>query len=110
MLRKLPLRRRVWLFLLALLTLGGMCWADTFDLSDDIPLSQNTVEQALQPEEVNEQVLLLLELSAQAVRVVAPVAPSAQDRKSTRLNSSHGYISYAVFCLKKKKQKTKRDL
>src|SRR2546429_7107233 len=26
------------------------------------------------------------------------------DRKSTRLNSSHGYISYAVFCLKKKKE------
>src|SRR2546422_6996682 len=26
------------------------------------------------------------------------------DRKSTRLNSSHGYISYAVFCLKKKKK------
>src|SRR2546422_4465371 len=30
-----------------------------------------------------------------------PIALS--DRKSTRLNSSHGYISYAVFCLKKKK-------
>src|SRR2546429_6854877 len=30
----------------------------------------------------------------------------AQDRKSTRLNSSHGYISYAVFCLKKKKKQT----
>src|SRR3989449_5094638 len=29
------------------------------------------------------------------------------DRKSTRLNSSHGYISYAVFCLKKKKQQTR---
>src|SRR2546422_8112878 len=29
----------------------------------------------------------------------------AKDRKSTRLNSSHGYISYAVFCLKKKKKK-----
>src|SRR3989449_4658172 len=29
-----------------------------------------------------------------------------QDRKSTRLNSSHGYISYAVFCLKKKKKNT----
>src|SRR2546429_6683526 len=28
----------------------------------------------------------------------------ARDRKSTRLNSSHGYISYAVFCLKKKKR------
>src|SRR5256884_4940131 len=27
------------------------------------------------------------------------------DRKSTRLNSSHGYISYAVFCLKKKKHR-----
>src|SRR5687768_17685111 len=30
-----------------------------------------------------------------------------EDRKSTRLNSSHGYISYAVFCLKKKKKKKK---
>src|SRR2546429_2581228 len=29
-----------------------------------------------------------------------------QDRKSTRLNSSHGYISYAVFCLKKKNKLT----
>src|SRR5687768_18245914 len=29
---------------------------------------------------------------------------AAPDRKSTRLNSSHGYISYAVFCLKKKKR------
>src|SRR2546429_7971313 len=28
-----------------------------------------------------------------------------RDRKSTRLNSSHGYISYAVFCLKKKKRR-----
>src|SRR2546422_5216704 len=28
------------------------------------------------------------------------------DRKSTRLNSSHGYISYAVFCLKKKKERS----
>src|SRR2546422_8219064 len=30
-------------------------------------------------------------------------AQASRDRKSTRLNSSHGYISYAVFCLKKKK-------
>src|SRR3989449_4518484 len=35
-------------------------------------------------------------------RIVAHVG-ARQDRKSTRLNSSHGYISYAVFCLKKKK-------
>src|SRR2546422_4091888 len=32
-----------------------------------------------------------------------------QDRKSTRLNSSHGYISYAVFCLKKKKQNQRKE-
>src|SRR5688572_31732660 len=31
-----------------------------------------------------------------------------EDRKSTRLNSSHSQISYAVFCLKKKKKKTKK--
>src|SRR2546422_4110327 len=34
----------------------------------------------------------------------APPAATNEDRKSTRLNSSHGYISYAVFCLKKKKK------
>src|SRR2546429_4072862 len=32
------------------------------------------------------------------------VPQPTRDRKSTRLNSSHGYISYAVFCLKKKKK------
>src|SRR5438105_8790775 len=32
-------------------------------------------------------------------------APAVLDRKSTRLNSSHEWISYAVFCLKKKKKK-----
>src|SRR2546422_3023628 len=32
------------------------------------------------------------------------------DRKSTRLNSSHGYISYAVFCLKKKKMNNKSEI
>src|SRR5687768_17630333 len=31
------------------------------------------------------------------------------DRKSTRLNSSHGYISYAVFCLKKKKKRKQNN-
>src|SRR5271169_7115195 len=35
----------------------------------------------------------------------AAQAEAGQDRKSTRLNSSHGSISYAVFCLKKKKKK-----
>src|SRR2546422_8517170 len=40
-------------------------------------------------------------LSRRAQLIEEPV-----DRKSTRLNSSHGYISYAGFCLKKKKKKT----
>src|SRR2546422_3711294 len=35
---------------------------------------------------------------------------AARDRKSTRLNSSHGYISYAVFCLKKKKKKNNSNV
>src|SRR2546422_8377101 len=39
------------------------------------------------------------------VRGRSCTAASPTDRKSTRLNSSHGYISYAVFCLKKKKKK-----
>src|SRR2546422_8410233 len=44
-----------------------------------------------------------------AAQALAVEPPAARDRKSTRLNSSHGYISYAVFCLKKKKTKhTKR--
>src|SRR5687768_10565777 len=36
-------------------------------------------------------------------RTTLSLREASEDRKSTRLNSSHGYISYAVFCLKKKK-------
>src|SRR3989449_1979915 len=43
----------------------------------------------------------------QAMRQDKKVQDRRIDRKSTRLNSSHGYISYAVFCLKKKKKKQK---
>src|SRR2546422_5436480 len=47
-----------------------------------------------------------VELGAADRAEVAPATDSQVfgDRKSTRLNSSHGYISYAVFCLKKKKK------
>src|SRR2546422_5894179 len=41
---------------------------------------------------------------ANDIEVRLPIS-AERDRKSTRLNSSHGYISYAVFCLKKKKNK-----
>src|SRR5688572_2708988 len=42
------------------------------------------------------------------VRMGLHERPDAADRKSTRLNSSHSQISYAVFCLKKKKKKNKK--
>src|SRR2546429_4700102 len=41
-----------------------------------------------------------------AVQARRDMALLERDRKSTRLNSSHGYISYAVFCLKKKKEQS----
>src|SRR5258708_15174134 len=45
-------------------------------------------------------------------RALAPARlawSNQQDRKSTRLNSSHQIISYAVFCLKKKKEQTRQE-
>src|SRR5947207_11936307 len=42
-------------------------------------------------------------------RALHPDVLGHRDRKSTRLNSSHTVISYAVFCLKKKKQKTQNN-
>src|SRR2546429_7043574 len=47
----------------------------------------------------------------QVLRVVALVVgvQHGRDRKSTRLNSSHGYISYAAFCLKKKNEQQRRS-
>src|SRR2546429_1478290 len=42
------------------------------------------------------------QLHALRLKIAAYSQTLAEDRKSTRLNSSHGYISYAVFCLKKK--------
>src|SRR5687768_18281492 len=44
-------------------------------------------------------VVVYMSLRLQILLLTVPL-----DRKSTRLNSSHGYISYAVFCLKKKKK------
>src|SRR2546429_2973102 len=46
---------------------------------------------------------VLKELAGDLPTAEELVRDARKDRKSTRLNSSHGYISYAVFCLKKKK-------
>src|SRR5206468_9194635 len=46
-------------------------------------------------------------VDAAALSFAVNASGAVQDRKSTRLNSSHDQISYAVFCLKKKKTQTK---
>src|SRR3989442_11251164 len=57
-----------------------------------------------------ENIPLKQDVDAYFAREVLPHVPDAwmdrRDRKSTRLNSSHVRISYAVFCLKKKKKET----
>src|SRR2546429_3178329 len=63
----------------------------TLSLHDALPISRASSPQAAHP-------LCRLPLPKLWTRPLL-----LRDRKSTRLNSSHGYISYAVFCLKKKK-------
>src|SRR2546426_1438817 len=46
-----------------------------------------------------------LRLTPESALILGGIAAGVADRKSTRLNSSHLVISYAVFCLKKKKRK-----
>src|SRR5438874_4731820 len=50
------------------------------------------------------------EKRAVLARAMEQLNPRERDRKSTRLNSSHVEISYAVFCLKKKKNKEKKKI
>src|SRR5689334_25447701 len=66
----------------------------TLSLHDALPISGNVVDRVADEREVVEH----------ALRRNAEL----RDRKSTRLNSSHSSISYAVFCLKKKKKTTKK--
>src|SRR5437660_11280824 len=80
MLRNMPLSQRVRILLLALIILGGMSWADTLDLSDDIPLSQplTVVQQPIAPNEESREDLLGLVHGHQAVWVVASFVPQLQ--------------------------------
>src|SRR2546429_7366891 len=48
-------------------------------------------------------------LATTSTPMTVTLTNTGTDRKSTRLNSSHGYISYAVFCLKKKKKLNDRN-
>src|SRR5256884_7328222 len=62
---------------------------------------QNISRPPSEPQSMKRTVLGRAELLV--LRTFPLSAIRSGDRKSTRLNSSHGYISYAVFCLKKKK-------
>src|SRR2546426_9077043 len=86
------------------------CWPSAFDLDD---LARTITERAACPEPgsgtaklLADPALLAAKLREEAEELGRANEPAdvVQDRKSTRLNSSHLVISYAVFCLKKKKQ------
>src|SRR5438034_4249600 len=74
----------------------------TLSLHDALPISASPGPRPVAP------------VASGPVAAVAPAPPAAssatpRDRKSTRLNSSHTVISYAVFCLKKKKRGRRRS-
>src|SRR5256886_11107512 len=74
--------------------------ADLVQLDED-RVRHALLDPAIQPLDVGAEEIVADELHAGGQRL---------DRKSTRLNSSHSQISYAVFCLKKKKQACKISL
>src|SRR5206468_8749863 len=90
----------------------------TLSLHDALPICRRVLgELRMLGEELRQRDLLLLQLLVRPLLLgveellghaglLRPAARRLQeeDRKSTRLNSSHDQISYAVFCLKKKKQ------
>src|SRR3989449_8571971 len=60
-------------------------------------------DMVLRPDLATLQTLPYDDEGGRVARLICDIYnPDGSDRKSTRLNSSHGYISYAVFCLKKK--------
>src|SRR5207249_10843808 len=73
----------------------------TLSLHDALPIFQVSAGAQVPVLELEQ------ELRARRDLVAASGGRTHADRKSTRLNSSHVSISYAVFCLKKKKKKTK---
>src|SRR5258708_12684580 len=63
-----------------------------------------TLFRSSQPKNRGPRVHACRSLSGRRRHAPRPLSPALGDRKSTRLNSSHQIISYAVFCLKKKKE------
>src|SRR3712207_7723404 len=93
--------------------------ASTFDEPADrhVKIAGIVLEKAKRLVECGHDVVIFLDSITRLARAYNTVSPAsgkvlsggvdAKDRKSTRLNSSHANISYAVFCLKKKKIKKK---
>src|SRR5205085_11062318 len=89
----------------------------TLSLHDALPISPEWAPRAARmPPQIRKSPPRLHQHSRPQSRLrpesrLRPLPPSAalRDRKSTRLNSSHSQISYAVFCLKKKKKKQKKN-
>src|SRR2546422_5604020 len=77
----------------------------TLSLHDALPICQLLEGAVADFDQAIVARLLLLHGKGGAKVLLGKLARARdkRDRKSTRLNSSHGYISYAVFCLKKKK-------
>src|SRR5439155_6243108 len=82
--------------------LRGHSWADNDDMAGSL-FESGARTEAL-------QLVIVAVAGADATGVIALDQSCLVDRKSTRLNSSHVAISYAVFCLKKKKQKADERL
>src|SRR3712207_7391662 len=84
----------------------------TLSLHDALPISRRVQLTSLGEKETHVVMTSSVDPSYFDVLRQPPKAGRAfsADRKSTRLNSSHANISYAVFCLKKKKKKNKQNL
>src|SRR2546427_3531354 len=78
----------------------------TLSLHDALPISVEPRQEKIRAEKIRHRKLAVAEVRP-VETAVGPVHEGfhavKRDRKSTRLNSSHSQISYAVFCLKKKK-------
>src|SRR2546422_9949519 len=76
----------------------------TLSLHDALPIYSSNPIYRKYYEAYMDRVLEIWRLWDDIAHEKNPQSVYVGDRKSTRLNSSHGYISYAVFCLKKKKK------
>src|SRR5215813_13633849 len=82
-------------------------WTDFLTTDGEKPSRNRDMEYVMLPNTTKAEMLAFWEKGWQSVfEAIEPLTPEhLMDRKSTRLNSSHVRISYAVFCLKKKKKK-----